>query len=123
MDTVGIDRDPDAAGLGRDRVGRRLHHEGQAGELAVEELGRPQLLDELDIEGQRASFTLGGDLDILRPQPTSTAVCAGRSWRRSRASRIASPSATMPGPSIVPGRMFIGGEPMKVATNLLAGFL
>ena len=34
---------------------------------------------------------------------------------------FAPPISTMPGPTIVPLRMFIGGEPMKVATNFEAG--
>src|SRR3712207_6349663 len=67
VDVSGLDREHELAGVGRKLAGGGLNDELGAGDLAMEELGGTELLDEVYVHGQRARAG-AARLHVLGPQ-------------------------------------------------------
>ena len=121
MHVRGVDREAERTGVRSDLPGRGLHHEFGVFDPAVEELRGAQFLDEVDAEidgagpGRTDPQILGAQADF------DCGAVEERPGRMSATARRPFPIATVPSPSTRPGRMFIAGEPMKLATKRVCG--
>ena len=125
VDVRRVDGEGQLAGVGRELAGGGLHDEFGARDLAVEELSGAEFLDEVHIHGERAG-ACATCLHVLgaheaREVSTKPACMAIGPSRISVTAIDCPPTVTRPEPSTLPGRMFMGGEPMKVATNRVSG--
>ena len=121
MHACRIDRDGEPTRIGRDPARGCLHDELGPGDLAVKKLRRPKLLDEVDVEAKRRLALQGSNRMSSGWMPMSTGVPEASLSRMSETRMPQLSAETRPSPSTRPRKMFIGGEPMNVATKRVAG--